>query len=519
MNFLDCTLRDGGYYNNWEFSNSELNQYLNFIKNNPIDIIEIGFRFIKNKIFYGPYAFSSEDFLNSIKFPKNKKVSVMINAKDFYTDQKLIEKNFVNKKSSPIDIVRVAVNYDEFDKCKAILIKLKSLGYKIGLNLMKANYIDESFAIKAFKKIDSWKVVDVLYFADSLGCMEAQDIVKISNFFKKYWVKDFGIHAHNNKGLAISNTLIAISEGATWVDSTILGMGRGAGNVPTESLLIELNDKENLENNFSNINLFYNLKKKYEWGYNPYYHYSAVHKIHPSYVQVLIEDKRYENEKIFNFLEKLSKIKTSNFNPSLLDEDYDKFYNNNYDVNKFPIKLLNHEEVIIFGSGPSIFKFKDFIYNFIKKKKLLKFALNYSSIIDLKSIDYFIISHISRVNIEIKDLIKTNKKIIAPQAIIDKFKIPKKKSLSYGLKIGKKFSANRRYCEAISPLAIVYALLLLSQTDVKRIYLAGIDGYDDEILNQEINNFFQFFKTKYKKVEILNITPTKFKFLDNYIIY
>ena len=53
----------------------------------------------------------------------------MINAKDFYTDQKLIEKNFVNKKSSPIDIVRVAVNYDEFDKCKAILIKLKSLGY------------------------------------------------------------------------------------------------------------------------------------------------------------------------------------------------------------------------------------------------------------------------------------------------------------------------------------------------------------------------------------------------------
>ena len=98
MKILDCTLRDGGYYNDWYFSDDELSEYLKFIKENPIDIIEIGFKFIKNNRFHGPFAFSSEQLLKKIQFPKNKKISVMINAKEFFNNVKLIDNYFIPKK-------------------------------------------------------------------------------------------------------------------------------------------------------------------------------------------------------------------------------------------------------------------------------------------------------------------------------------------------------------------------------------------------------------------------------------
>ena len=280
MNLLDCTFRDGGYYNNWEFSNSELNQYLEFINNNNIQIIEIGFRFLKKNKFYGPFAFSSDFFLKNLKLLNKKKISVMINAKDYYLDKNLILNNFSLKKNSIIDIVRIAVNYDEFHKCKDLVSVLKKLGYEVGFNLMKANYIDKSLAIKIFKELKSWNNIDVLYFADSLGCMENDDIFRLSNLINLYWGKEFGIHAHNNKGLAISNSLKALECGATWVDTTILGMGRGAGNAPTESLLIELKSKNKIKTiNFTDLSLFHSLKNKYKWGYSPFYHYSATYMI------------------------------------------------------------------------------------------------------------------------------------------------------------------------------------------------------------------------------------------------
>ena len=90
---LDCSLRDGGYYNNWDFDESLINDYLQVLSSIGVDYCEIGFRFLKNAGFKGVCAFTSEDFLNSLEIPKNLKIAIMLNASDLIHNNKF---NFDN---------------------------------------------------------------------------------------------------------------------------------------------------------------------------------------------------------------------------------------------------------------------------------------------------------------------------------------------------------------------------------------------------------------------------------------
>ena len=101
---LDCTLRDGGYYNNWNFDKNLVNKYLFAMKSINIDYVEIGFRFIEQDKKKGKLAYCSEGYLNSLIIPKGIKIAVMINASDFIKDgnyqKDLIKKFFVKKKKN-----------------------------------------------------------------------------------------------------------------------------------------------------------------------------------------------------------------------------------------------------------------------------------------------------------------------------------------------------------------------------------------------------------------------------------
>ena len=89
INHLDCSLRDGGYYNNWDFDNDLINQYLQVLESINIDFCEIGFRFYKNNGFKGSCAFTTEEFLESLTIPKNIRIAIMINAKELISNEEL----------------------------------------------------------------------------------------------------------------------------------------------------------------------------------------------------------------------------------------------------------------------------------------------------------------------------------------------------------------------------------------------------------------------------------------------
>ena len=149
--------------------------------------------------------------------------------------------------------------------------------------------------------------------AYSLGNMNPEQVSFICDSLKSVWQGPLGIHTHDNKGLALINSLTALESGVTWCDSTITGMGRGAGNVNTEALLMECASRGLHAGNAQSLvccsERFAILKQEHQWGPNPHYHFAANHNIHPTYVQSILNDTRYESDDVATLLKSLSQKK------------------------------------------------------------------------------------------------------------------------------------------------------------------------------------------------------------------
>ncbi len=519
LQILDCTLRDGGYYNNWHFKKDLVQNYLSICSKCKIDFVELGFRFSKSKKGFGPYAFTTESTLNKLKIPKKLKVSVMINASDFFGNEQdtreLLNKVFTKKRLSKVFLVRIAINFNLFKKGIYITKILRDLGYKVGFNLMQSHNQSKIKIRNTVKEIISWNTVNFLYFADSIGVMSPDYVKFISNnFISNSKGTKIGIHAHNNKSLALINSLTAIYNNLNIIDSTFLGMGRGAGNTPTEALLLEL---ESLGYKYKSsylldiLDYFTSLQQKYQWGPNYYYHYAAINNIHPTYIQNLLDDKRYNLDQRKSALNSL-KSKNSNIfsEDSLKSAIYKKNqFKDNFNANNF----FRNKNICILASGPSGYKFSRKVINYIKKNKPIVLSLNINQHIPKKYIDYYVSSYEYRVFFEAQSFNKINKQIIMPYSLFKKHltnKLNKDKIIDYGLKVkNNSFNAFNTYCELDSPLAIAYALAFCSIAFAKSINLAFVDGYiDDDLKNLEISYYIKKFKSKNQKIKLKFITPS-----------
>ena len=246
MKILDCTLRDGGYYTNWDFDQELTNNYYKLIKSLPIDILEIGYRgnSSKKNTYYGEYYFLTVSNLKKIKsiIGNKKKISIMIDLKDWNKPSEL-QKN-LSKCKGIVDMVRFAINPKKIIKTKNFLKVTKSLGFKVCVNLMYSHLIlNNSNLAKQVLKLK--KYFNILYIVDSYGTLVTEDIKSIIKKIRDIDNKiQLGFHAHNNLEMALSNSIEAIKNNIDYLDCTITGMGRGAGNLKTELLLTYLNLKK-----------------------------------------------------------------------------------------------------------------------------------------------------------------------------------------------------------------------------------------------------------------------------------
>jgi len=331
---LDCTLRDGGYYNNWNFEKKLVNEYLRAINETNIQYIELGFRTLDKKKIKGNTAYTTDEFINSLSIPKNLKIGVMVNASDFLqsnlNNKKACEQLFPETKNTKIKFVRLACHIDEPFKIVKAISWLKKNNFMVTINLMQISEIQEN-QIRKICNLSKKLNIDVLYLADSFGSLKPQDTYKIVNLFKKYWRSNLGIHAHNNMKLALANTITANTNGVKWIDGTVLGMGRGPGNAKTEELIKyfyrKLGKKTKVEVLKKLINKhFLSLKQQYNWGPNKYYYLAAKTKIHPTYIQEILSDKRYSKFNYLKIINNLKNIDTKKYNPFVLLKSMNFFF-------------------------------------------------------------------------------------------------------------------------------------------------------------------------------------------------
>ena len=306
MHILDCTLRDGGYYNSWNFPLDITNKYIEAMQEAGVNVVELGLRSLINNGFKGATAYTTDSYLDTLSIPHGLEVAVMINASEIVGEnpqQEVLSKLFPKEaEHSRVQVVRIACHVHEFVDALPACNWLKKRGYIVGFNLMQvADRSQEE--VEALSLAASHYPIDALYFADSMGSMDPVQTSKIISWLRKHWKGAMGIHTHDNMGLALSNTMQAISDGVTWLDSTVTGMGRGPGNARTEELVIEIADIRNQAINMVPLmgiirKYFQPLKNSCGWGSNPYYFLSGKYGIHPTYIQEMLNDSRYGEEDI-----------------------------------------------------------------------------------------------------------------------------------------------------------------------------------------------------------------------------
>ena len=170
---LDCTLRDGGYYNNWDFEPDVVERYLRSMQAASVDVIEIGFKSLPTSSFKGPYYYCTDEFLEGIDLPSDPTIGVMINCNEFFSEKEspdnLVRELFRKADDSTIGLVRIAVNFNRALEAESIACTLKMLGYQVAINLMQAHNKKEDEYSELAEKITAWDTIDVLYFADTSG--------------------------------------------------------------------------------------------------------------------------------------------------------------------------------------------------------------------------------------------------------------------------------------------------------------------------------------------------------------
>jgi len=298
---LDCTIRDGGLMNNHDFDLRFVREVYKALSEAGIDYMEIGYKNSKrlfNPKEFGKWKFCEDQDIRKVieGIDSRTKISVMVDVDRVDIDDVL------PKQDSPVDMVRVATYVKDVDKAIFLANHFADKGYETAVNIMAISRALDNELTECLQQLEKECYAKIINIVDSFGSLYQETteflIKKAKGILKS---KEVGMHAHNNQQLAFANTIEAIIHDANYVDTTIFGLGRAAGNCPTELMLGFLkNPKYDIRPILDVISKeFIPLQKKIEWGYFIPYAITGILDEHPRTAIALRESDKKENYREF----------------------------------------------------------------------------------------------------------------------------------------------------------------------------------------------------------------------------
>lgn len=522
LKILDCTLRDGGYYNNWDFDLDLVDEYLKAIHVSGVSHVELGLRNFPKEDYSGPFAYTPDAFIKSLNLPPDLTYGVMIDAKTILESSmpvtKAVDSLFLPARESPISLVRIAAHFREVAGARLVAEHLSNLGYVVGFNLMQAVGKTLEDLASAAAEIESWGAVDVLYFADSLGNMDADEVHRIAKCLRRHWSGEMGIHTHDNMTRGLDNSLNAINAGVTWLDSTVTGMGRGAGNTATEHLLstIEMpNGPFDLKPLYELIiSRFEPLKSKYGWGSNLLYFLGAKNNVHPTYIQNLSADHSLDKIAIVNALDfLLMSHGTNKYDGKVLEAALKLRGESTAHSGQDISNIFSERSVLIVTNAQSVANHKQAIELYVAQSKPVVISINVNSTLSPKLIDVTAVTHNLKYLTERQTYAHLNSKILLPLhrfSSDEKYELRDSNLIDYGLNVIEgTFSAENTFCCIPSELTLAYAVAAAIAGGATKIEIAGIDGYEfNDNRNVLLAEFFGLLKAD---IPVIAVTPTNYQ--------
>ncbi len=470
---LDCTLRDGGYCNEWKFGLENAKSITLGLIDANVEIIECGF--ITNTVDYNPNVtmFNTVDEISEI-IPKNKDGKIFVAMMNYgeYRAEDLPPYD-----GSSIDGIRVAYHKKDRNEALELCKQIKAKGYLTFIQAMVSlSYTDDEF-LEMIHRVNELEPYS-FYIVDSFGMMKGKDLTRLfymvdHNLKENIWI---GFHSHNNLQLAYSNAqqLIMLQANRNLViDSSIMGMGRGAGNLNTELFLGYLNENAGKNYDIKPLlmiadKILTSFYEKNYWGYSLPNYISASHNAHPNYARYLDEKKTLTFENMNEIFDMMDEDKKFSYDMEYIDYLYLKYQEKDrvQETHLSDLKTrIKGKKVLIIAPGKSSIEERDKVVSVSKLPDVVTISINYDY--DSKLTDYLFVSNLRRY----RDL-PIDKK---PKCIVTS-NIP---ALDVYLQVkSKDLLTSVETVQDNAGLMLIKFLIILG---AKTILIAGMDGYSNDV--------------------------------------
>ena len=469
LKLLDCSLRDGGYINDWKWGFDNARSIIRLLVKAGVDVVEVGFLRNVEKYDKECTVCNYIEELNHL-LPENK-------GKTMFSGMAMRSNYDINKLSdycgSGIEMIRITAHDYDIQEGLEFARIIKSKGYKVSINPINImGYSDEQILhiLEQVNNIQPYQFSIV----DTFGSMKRRDLDRIVSLVDNNLSRNIrvALHLHENMSLSTSLAQQYIDKHLNRpvsVDGSLMGIGRIPGNLPIELIADYLNDY--LGKNYD-IDYMMDaiqdyiapMKGETEWGYTPTYFLSARHNLHRNYAEYYLKKGDLTNRDIDAILSGFDRKKTTVFDASYADELYQRYKNCNIDdsvaVSNLQ-KIIQGKNVLIIAPGKSLSENLDEIKQYIATVKPVVISINF--VPEKIQVDYAFFSNSKRFN-QINDnkypiIATSNIKDIEPKILID-----------YNRLVHSFDKGNN---------SLIMLLSLLKILKVSNVTIAGADGYKE----------------------------------------
>lgn len=469
---LDCTLRDGGYVNSWNFGRNKIQYIIDGLMAANIDYIECGY--LTNS--------ASETTYDTTLFKEEQQITDTIC--DIHRFKNLVamvdfgkyDISALSKRSADsLFGIRLAFHKHDSDKIEDVCYQIKKKGYHLFMQpMLTMNYADEELVelIHSVNRIHPY----AFYIVDSFGSLKKNDLQRMLYVVDHNLDDDIilGFHSHNNLQLAYSNAQLVAqlqTNRQIIIDSSIFGMGRGAGNLNTELFVEYLNDyyfgtyniKPLLRVMDDTLNSIYN--EKY-WGYSLAHYISAVYNCHPNYASYLSEKNSLLSDDIESIISQIDSMHKEHYSEKYIEQMYLSYLSEQKEKSDATAVLggiFKEKKILMIGPGKSVLEQQERLLQLISVEKVIVISINCIHEWLREQIDYIFVSNkrrFERIPTDLYGKLIITSNIKCPEAL---YKVPYENLLNDQ--------------EDVEDNSGMMFLKLLTSLNVDKVYIVGVDGF------------------------------------------
>lgn len=515
---LDCTLRDGGYINDWAFGKRTIQRIIQHMNKANIDIVEVGF--LENTEYNENISVFS-DVKQIAPFISPKQPGTLYVAMIALGD--ISPEKIAPYDGSSIDGIRLTFHKHEWESAKQVAQVLIEKGYQVFIQPVGTTAYSDAQLLHLIQEVNKLHPY-ALYLVDTLGILYRHDMLRFFYLIDHNLDKDIrvGFHSHNNLQLSFSNAQELMRMESTRqiiIDTSVYGMGRGVGNLATELLAAYIN--ENLSRCYALSPLLdiadqdlMPIYAQQRWGYDLPYFLSAVEKCHPNYAAYLLNKGTLTADNMSKILGLIPEEKRDLFNKALIESLYSDFQACQIDDSSVIKSLrcrLNNRNILVIASGYQVQLCIKKINNYIVDHSPIVISVNH--IPEQISIDILFISNRKRLA---KMDLSGNIDVIASSNLCGM--LPEiSHYINYTNYLGEGGESDN---------AGAMLIRVLKQIGVKHIALAGFDGFamntsvyadssfvntqDRDVLARKNQDISHQIKSALEGISFEFITPTRY---------